>query len=152
MPYATVDDMIARFGEAEMVRVSTPDGADMVAVVPAPIWSALDRASAMIDTYLRKGYRVPLDVAPQEIKDACGVLARYDLSSGGQRTPTETMTTERASTIKWLLGISRGDVLLDLQQVDIGDESYAQTASRQSCIGNGYGGCGGWGDNGGGFP
>lgn len=139
MAYATVADMIERFGEAEMIRVSTPDGADMVAVVCEPVEAALREVSAVIDSYLRKRYRTPLDVAPDEVTRACCILARYELSTGGQRQPTETMTAARKETIDWLSLIARGTVLLDLQEVDIGDQSFAQTESRRPVYG---GGCG----------
>ncbi len=89
MAYATIADMIDRFGESEMIRLSTPDGADLVAVVPDPIDRALDEASALIDTYLRRRYRMPLTVAPPEVRRACCILARYDLSTGGQRNPSD---------------------------------------------------------------
>ena len=62
--YASVDSMIARFGETEMIRLTTPSGEPMTAVVAGPAEAALVYASSLIDTYLRKRYAVPLDLVP----------------------------------------------------------------------------------------
>jgi phage gp36-like protein len=155
MAYASIDDMVQRFGEAEMIRASTPDGAEAVAIVPPKICAALDDASAIIDTYLRKRYRVPLDVAPAEITRACCIIARYDISTGGQRQAAEQVEKDRDAIMSWLGKIAAGSVVLDLKEVAPGDESYATTQSRTPMLsdgqfgpGNGgYQGCGGfWGD------
>jgi phage gp36-like protein len=146
MAYATVEDMIVRFGEEQMIQLSTPAGTDMVAVVREPVVVALGEVSAIIDTYLRKRYRAPLDVAPKEIKRACCILARYELSTGEQKQPTETMTEQRDATISWLKQISTGAVVLDLEEVASGDESYAAMSGRDPVFG---GSCGGGTDSGG---
>ncbi|MHB1305349.1 MAG: gp436 family protein [Acidiphilium sp.] len=135
MSYASVADMVDRFGQAEMIRLSTPDGAAMVAVIGEPVERALDDASALIDTWLRKRYRMPLTVAPPEIRRACCLLARYDLSTGGGRTPSEQTVTERQETISWLRAIGAGTALLDLAEVAVSDESYATQQSRQPVYG-----------------
>jgi phage gp36-like protein len=130
MAYASVQDMVDVYGAAEMIRASTPDGAEAVAVVAAPIQAALDDASAIIDTYLRKRYRVPLDVAPPEIARACRTLARYDLSLGGERNPSEQVQKTRDEVMVWLDRIAMGKVVLDLSEVAPGDESYATYSQR----------------------
>ena len=130
MAYATVDDMIGRFGQAEMIRLSTPDGAAMVAVLPAPIETALDDASAIIDTWLRRRYRVPLSVCPPELRRAACILARYDLSTGEQKNPSEQTVADRADALKWLAAIGAGTALLDLEEVAVSDQSYATMQSR----------------------
>lgn len=57
MQYATVQDMINRFGEAEMIQLSDPD----IAVVRADrVQRALDDAQAMMDGHIGAVYRLPL--------------------------------------------------------------------------------------------
>lgn len=143
MAYASVADMIDRFGQAEMIRMTTPDGAEMVGVVSEPIDRALDDASALIDTWLRKRYRMPLTVAPPEIRRACCLLARYDLSTGGGRTPADQTVKEREETIAWLRSIGAGNALLDLAEVSVSDQSYATQSSRSAVYGTDgpVGGC-----------
>jgi phage gp36-like protein len=130
MAYAAVSDMIDRFGQAEMIRLSTADGAPMVSVNGEMIDRALDDASAIIDTWLRKRYRMPLTVAPPEIRRACCILARYDLSIGEQRNPSEQTIEDRKEVMTWLRAIGAGTALLDLAEVPVSDQSYATQSSR----------------------
>lgn len=58
MIYATVQDMIARFGEPEMIQLTDPD--DQAAVQPARIQLKLDDARALADGYLGRVYALPL--------------------------------------------------------------------------------------------
>jgi phage gp36-like protein len=143
MAYATVAEMIAKFGEAEMIRMSTPSGVDMVAVVNAPVETALQECSDLIDGYLRKRYSVPLAVAPTEIRRACCLLARYDLSIGEQKQASEAAIKDRDDTVAWLKQIALGQVLLDLQEVNTGDDSFATMQERRAVYGDDHGGCGG---------
>jgi phage gp36-like protein len=161
MSYATVDDMVTRFGAAEMIRASTPDGAPAVALIPAPIQAALDDATSLIDGYLRKRYRVPLDLAPQEINAACCILARYTLATGGERNPSDQVKADRAEKLAWLKLVAQGGVSLGVEEIAPGGESYAQQRTRgqvfqdQEPLTNcGFGGGAGFdgGFFGGGFP
>lgn len=58
MQYATVQDMIDRFGEPEMIQLTDP--ADQAAVQPARIQLKLDDAHALADGYLGRVYALPL--------------------------------------------------------------------------------------------
>jgi phage gp36-like protein len=150
MSYASVDDMVLQFGEAEMIAASTPDNTPATVIVAPFIQAALDTATAMIDSYLRKRYRVPLDVAPPEVNTACMMLARYQMGLGGQRQPAEQTVKERDNTIRWLRDIADGRVVLGLEEAAPGDESFATTQSRTPMFGDGneatgYGGLSGGG-------
>lgn len=54
MAYATVQDMIGRFGETEMLRLSSVDGVLPETVQAAPVEQAIADADGIIDSYLRK--------------------------------------------------------------------------------------------------
>jgi len=58
MQYATVQDMIDRFGEPEMIQLTDPH--DQAAVQPARIQLKLDDAHALADGYLGGVYALPL--------------------------------------------------------------------------------------------
>jgi phage gp36-like protein len=137
--YATVADMVARFGSDEMIRLSTPSGQDLVAVQSAPVLTALEEASSQIDSYLRRRYAVPLDIVPAEILRATCFLARYDLSMGEQKEPSEQMRLARKEIIEWLVKITEGKVVLDLQQVPAGDESFSMAQGRDPVFQSGGG-------------
>ena len=136
MAYATVQDMIDRFGQQEMIRLTTPDDQELDGVNAEVADAKLADASGVIDTYVGKRYRVPMDVPPAPVVRACCILARYDLACGGARNPSEQMTTQRADVMTWLRDVSTGKAVLELDEVAPSQESYAQASDRQAVFGN----------------
>lgn len=111
--YATVDDMIRRYGEVEMIRLSVADGTVPEAVVPGRIEGAIADASQLIDSYLRVRYATPVVPAPAELVRSTCLLARYDLALGGEREPTEQMRLARKEVIAWLEKLAAGSATLE---------------------------------------
>ncbi|MCX5497323.1 DUF1320 domain-containing protein [Kaistia dalseonensis] len=108
MPYASLSDMVLKFGAIEMRRLSVADG-DLPDAIEAPrIEGALADASLTIDTYLRRRYPLPLASNPDELNRACCVLARYDLALGGDREPSEQMRLARKEILAWLSDLAEG--------------------------------------------
>ncbi|MGH3265735.1 MAG: gp436 family protein, partial [Trebonia sp.] len=136
MAYAGIADMVERYGQVEMIRLTTPAEQDMDTVQPEPVLRALEEASALIDGYLRRRYQVPLELVPAEVRRACCILARFDLATGDNREASERAVQDRKDTMAWLTQISRGDVLLPLAEVKPGDESYAQVQTRRGAYGD----------------
>jgi phage gp36-like protein len=112
--YATVTDMIARFGETQIIRLSQPEDRTAETVDEEKVNIALADASAVIDGYIRGRYFVPIVAPPAEIVRAACILARYDLSDTERSSPTEEMSKGRADVIKWLESISKELVHLDV--------------------------------------
>lgn len=111
--YATVDDMIQRYGEVEMIRLSVADGDAPEAIVPGRIEGAIADASQLIDSYLRARYATPVVPAAPELVRATCLLARYDLAHGGEREPTEQMRLARKEVIAWLAQLAGGAASLE---------------------------------------
>ncbi len=111
--YATIADMVSRFGADEVLRFSAGDGPLPETIQPARIEQAIGDASVLIDSYLRRRYAVPLAAVPQAVVRAACVLARYDLAQGGDREPSEQMRLARKEVIAWLEGIAAGTVTLE---------------------------------------
>lgn len=111
--YATVQDMVSRFGESEMIRLSVADGDIPEAVEPARVEQAIADASRLMDTYLRVRYATPVSPVADELTRAACTLARYDLSTGGDREPAEQMRLARKEVIAWLLALSKGEASLE---------------------------------------
>ncbi len=153
MAYASVQDMIDRFGEGEMARASTPENTPITAVIPAPIQTALDDASATIDSYLRRRYAVPLQAVPPEINRACCMLARLDLGLGNEKTVSEQAQKAADAATSWLKQLANGTADLGMEEVTPGEESFATMSSRRGvfggdeCYGADFGRdeCGFWG-------
>lgn len=112
--YATVADMIARFGETQMIRLSRPEDRTAETVDADVINRALDDATALIDGYVRGRYFAPIAVPPAEIIRAACILARYDLADGEHTTPTTEMTKARDDVTAWLKGVANETIHLNL--------------------------------------
>ena len=131
MAYATVEDLIQRFGQQELIRLTTPADEPLGGIVVANAELALIEASAKMDSYIRKRYRTPMDVAPPEIAHFCCDIARYDLSTGEQKTPSEETRTRFKDAMDWLRDIANGKVTLELDEVSTGTpESGAMVSDR----------------------
>lgn len=115
--YATAHDMIDRFGETEMIRLSCPEDRTAETVDADRIETALTDASALIDSYLRNHYALPVQPSvPKPLIRAACILARHDLSQGARMEPTEQMGKDRADTIKWLERIAANQVSLEIDR------------------------------------
>lgn len=112
MSYATAADMIARFGSAELVRMTTPAGQDLGPLDTVAVERATAEASALIDSWLRGRYATPLVAVPLEIRAACCILARHSLAHGENREPTAQMTAARNEVMAWLRALAEGKALL----------------------------------------
>jgi phage gp36-like protein len=106
MTYATVQDMVDRFGETEMIRLSRPEDRDATTVLAAKVELAIADACGQIDDYLRGR-------PEKSIVRATCVLARYDLAKGERTDPTEPMRLDRKEVIAWLDGIAAGRINID---------------------------------------
>ena len=107
MPYATYQDMLTRFGEAELIALS--DRENLGVVVPALLDAALAEASAEIDAYLVSRYALPLAVIPPLfVTHACDI-ARYRLS-GATVTEVDTARDRYKDAIRFLESVRDGKI------------------------------------------
>lgn len=131
MPYATVQDMIARFGEAELLRVTTPEDQPLDTINVDRVTQALTDASSLVDSYLRRKYVTPVAAPTPEIVRATCVLARYDLAFGSQTAPDEQKRLARKEVVEWLEAIGSGRVTLDGAIAFNPDASFARVQDRR---------------------
>ncbi len=113
MAYATQADMVTAFGEAELISVTTPEGAEQVAIDPNQVTMALNVASDEMDTYLRRRYAVPVAVTSPVLTRYCCVLARWVLWAKVATSPSDAMRADRKDAIAWLTAVNNGSVTLD---------------------------------------
>lgn len=131
--YATVANMIERFGELEMIRLSRPDDRTAETVEEAKIEVALADGAALINDYLRKRYQVPVEQPPESVVRANCILARYDLAQGERIEPTEQMRLARKEVIDWLEGLSEGKVTLDAPASGSGSSAASGARASDRC-------------------
>jgi phage gp36-like protein len=129
MAYAAVQDLIDRYGEAELIRLTTPEGQDMGGVDRARVNAALADASALIDSYVRRRYATPVVPTPPELLRACCIMARFELAHGDAREPSAQMKEARKDVLDWLGKLRDGVVFLDTA-TPVSPESQAQMQAR----------------------
>ncbi len=136
--YATITNMVERFGETEIIRLSQPEDRTAETIFDAKVEVALADSSGLIDDYLRGRYHTPVAVPPESIVRATCVLARYDLAKGERTEPTEQMRLDRKEVIDWLEGIAAGRINIDAPPAgQPGAGHGARIRDRPSAFNNG---------------
>lgn len=118
MTYATRQDMIDRYGEADLIRMTDRAGA-LDAIDETVLATALDDAAAEINGYLRKRYDLPLDPVPRILTTMACDIAFYRLL-GTQASDVSQAGTFYNSAIAYLRKAAAGEVSL-------GDETGSDT-------------------------
>ncbi|MEQ8396425.1 DUF1320 domain-containing protein [Thalassobaculum sp.] len=107
MGYVTKTDMIARYGEDQLIQLTDRTGAGTID--DAVLAAAIADADAEIDAHLQGRYRLPLAEVPKVLTRAAATIAYAELH-------TLEMPERVASTLTWarklLARISRGEVQL----------------------------------------
>lgn len=109
MSYAAIDDLVSRFGESEIIQLTDREVSG--ALDDAVAQQALDDASAEIDGYLQSRYTLPLATVPAALARVCADIARYRLYDDHA---SEQIRDRYRDAIRWLEGVSRGNVSLGL--------------------------------------
>ena len=129
MGYATVDDLIARYPNRDLVQLTNEDPT-VTTVNSAPLQRALDDAAAEIDGYLEGRFALPLADPPAVLNRLACDIAMYRLQS---LRPLHDLTDARKryeDAIAFLLEAAKGVVALGLSA---GSEEPA-TAAGASAI------------------
>ena len=121
MSYATVQDMIDRYSEVEMVSLT--DREYNAEIIPAVAQTALDDATGEINGYLIK-YTKPFDVIPRTLLTYCCDIARYRLT-GGEVLETNIIGQRYLQAISYLEKVAAGKISLTVDE----NGKEAETAS-----------------------
>ena len=112
MTYATPQDLIDRFGEAEMLAIADRDGDD--AVDTAVVETALADAGDLIDSYIGRRYALPLSATPGQLVSAACDIARWKLYTDA---PHERVEAAYKAAVAWLKDVGAGRADLDAEGV-----------------------------------
>lgn len=116
MTYATVQDLIDRFGEREMTQLTDIDDPRTDGVVTARVQRALDDAAAEIDGYLAGQYTLPLAPVPGTLRRVAIDIARYHLGS----VPTDSSEAKRYDdAVRFLRLVAKGEVKLGVDPAGV---------------------------------
>ena len=110
--YATVADMVGRFGRVEVTRLSQIEDRETTEIDLEKVARAIGDATAIVDGYLRGRYQVPVIKPPADLIRATCILARYDLAKSDRSDPTDQMQKDYDDVIRWLTDVQKGIVKL----------------------------------------
>lgn len=107
--YCTDDDMIARYGETELIQLTDRDGTEG-AIVDEVLETAIEDACSDIDGYLSDGgYTLPLASAPHVLtRHACVITRAYLYDD----VRPKDVIDDYNRTIAWLEKIADGRLRL----------------------------------------
>lgn len=110
--YATVEDMVERFTETQIMRLSDPSNHAAEAIDRDRVEVALRDATALINDYARRYYQVPLtplsgDQLDDSIIRSTCQLARHDLAQSDHTEPSEEMEKAVKKVMGWLEAIGK---------------------------------------------
>ncbi|HEY1136575.1 MAG TPA: DUF1320 domain-containing protein [Xanthomonadaceae bacterium] len=123
MPYATLQHLVDRFGEDELIRISDRDNTG--AIDAGVVAGKLADADAEIDGYLAGRYTLPLTTVPEALRRIACDVARYHLYDD---RVTEAVQKRYDDAIKFLRMVAKGEVQLG---VDTGGAAPAVSAGPQ---------------------
>ena len=115
MTYATTADMVAAFGETELIELTDRADPPADAIDDAVLSAALAAASAEIDGYVGRVETLPLAVVPDSLRQLTLVIARYRLSTD---QPDGRVRVDYEDAVATLERIAKGLVVLNLPAVD----------------------------------
>ncbi|HAE40568.1 MAG TPA: DUF1320 domain-containing protein [Candidatus Riflebacteria bacterium] len=109
MSYAVVQDMVDRFGAAELIQLTDRSEVPTGTYDSDLIEQALSDAEAEINAYLASRYALPLAEVPETLVRLTCNIARYQLYGSSL---TEEVTKRYNDAIAFLKNVSRGDAVI----------------------------------------
>lgn len=116
MTYALKANMIARFGEPEVITLT--DRANLGVVDDTVLAGALAEADAEIEPYLAPRHTLPLTNVPKILVGFACDIARYRLCGAGV-TETEETRKRYEDAVKFLVKVARGEIGLGLDATNV---------------------------------
>lgn len=113
MSYATLQDLVDRYGERELVQLTDRTNRPPSSVDTSVVGRALGDATAIADGYVGKACALPLGEVPPALVKATADIARYYLHG---KAAEKDGAVERAylEARRWLADVARGLVQLDV--------------------------------------
>ena len=115
MPYATLAQLTARYGERLLLQVADRDDPPAGAIDSAIVNQALGDTDAVIDGYLAARYQLPLASVPPQLPSIAQSIAIYKLHV---YEPEKKIADEYQAAIADLVRIANGVIRLKVAGVE----------------------------------
>lgn len=137
MAYATVKDMVARFGELEVIQLTDRNQDGLIDEDVAAV--ALADATAEIDAYLGR-FKRPFTDVPPILKRLCCDIARYRLTAAnGVLITDEIRNRYKIDVLDLLRAMAKGEVQLGVddsgQEVAAGEDGIVFVNGKNKVFG-----------------
>jgi len=126
MSYASAQQMIDRFGEAELIQLTDRANPPLQTIDDYVLNAALNDADAEINGYLQARYTLPLASVPLNIARIARDIARYRLYDDAV---TDAVKLRYEQAVKELERISKGIIQLGLDGSNHTVNATAQAAT-----------------------
>lgn len=139
MAYATLEEMLKRFGETELIRLTDNEEPYLGQINLDKLNAAMDAANSEIDAYLAMGMSVPLINPPKLIILLACDMARYHASLAHSRV-SERDEVRYNAAIKTLQKIADGKLktgATSAQDNLTGNGTAQMSSGRDTVFGNG---------------
>ncbi len=124
MTYATQQDLVDRFGEAELIQLTDRADPRTGQIDTAVVARALADADATINSYVKSRYSLPLAAVPQVLVRIAADLARFALYD--DHAPDHVAGRQR-DAIQYLRGVADG-------RATLGDDDQLQSVAQKDTV------------------
>lgn len=137
MAYATVEDMVARFSELEVIQLTDRNQDGLIDEDVAAV--ALADATAEIDAYLGR-FKRPFTDVPPILKRLCCDIARYRLTAAnGVLITDEIRNRYKIDVLDLLRAMAKGEVQLGVddsgEEVAVGEDGIVFVNGKNKVFG-----------------
>ncbi|WP_026784216.1 gp436 family protein [Pleomorphomonas koreensis] len=116
MAYATLQDLIDRFGRTELVQLTDRTNKPASTIDESVVARALTDAEASINGYVARRYQLPLSNVPEALtKKACDI-ARYYLHGKAADKDSQVYLAHKEA-IDWLKSVAGGLVVIEAEGI-----------------------------------
>jgi phage gp36-like protein len=114
MAYATLQDMIDRFGADELIQLTDRTNRPASTIDAGVVAAHLSDAENIADSYLAKRYRLPLDPVPEILTRIVCDIARATLH-GRTLEKDDPVAQAKQDAVVWLKDVAKGLVQLEAE-------------------------------------
>lgn len=112
MPYVTQQDLIDRFGSAELVQLTDRTNKPASTIDATTVGRHIADAISIIDGYVGKVYALPLATVPPALTKVACDLARYFIH-GKAADKDGAVAQAYRDAMRWLENVAKGLILIE---------------------------------------
>lgn len=113
MTYCTQQELVDRYGQAKLVQLTDKTNRPQTTIDAVVVDRAITDASSLINSHLRKRYRLPLTVAAPDVLVTYACQIAWFLLHGDAAGKESPVRLAYNDALKWLERVASGLVVID---------------------------------------